>query len=58
MKKLKKKTHFFRLFECALFYGIDPFYATGLFLYPLKISENLWFSVFRGIESDQWQEVG
>ena len=22
----------------------NPFYATGLFLYPLKTSENLWFS--------------
>ena len=22
----------------------NPFYATGLFLYPLKASENLWFS--------------
>ena len=28
---------------------LNPFHATGLFLYPLKISENLWFSyVFRG----------
>ena len=28
---------------------INPFYTTGLFLYPLKISENLCFSdVFRG----------
>ena len=28
---------------------INPFYAIGLFLYPLKTSENLWFSdVFRG----------
>ena len=26
---------------------VDPFHATGLFLYPLKISENLRFSVFR-----------
>ena len=28
---------------------IYPFHATGLFLYPLKTSENLWLSdVFRG----------
>ena len=28
--------------------GINPFHATGLFLCPLKTSENLWFSdVFR-----------
>ena len=28
---------------------INPFHATGLFWYPLKTSENLWFSdVFRG----------
>ena len=27
----------------------NPFHATGLFLYPLKTSETLWFSnVFRG----------
>ena len=29
--------------------GINPFLATGFFLYPLKTSENLWFSnFFRG----------
>ena len=28
---------------------INPFHATGLFRYPLKTSENFWFSdVFRG----------
>ena len=28
---------------------LNPFHATGLFRYPLKTSENLWFSdVFRG----------
>ena len=27
----------------------NPFHVTGLFLYPRKISENLWFpDVFRG----------
>ena len=31
--------------------NINPFHATGLFLYPLKTSENLWFSdVIRGIK--------
>ena len=30
-------------------FSLDLFYATGLFLYPLKTSENFWFSdVFRG----------
>ena len=29
---------------------IDPFHATGLFLYPLKTSG--------GIERDQWHEIG
>ena len=29
------------------------------FLYPLKTSENLWFSyVFRGIEMEHWREIG
>ena len=28
--------------------GSDPFHTTGLFLYPLKTSENQRFSVFRG----------
>ena len=32
-----------------LYIVINPFYATGLFLYPLKTSENQRFSdVFRG----------
>ena len=30
-------------------FWLTPFHATGFFLYPLKSSENLWFSdVFRG----------
>ena len=38
---------------------INPYYATGLFPYPLKTSENLWFSdVFRGIGRDQWHKIG
>ena len=37
----------------------NPFFLTVLFLYPLKISENFWFSdVFRGIEKEQWHEIG
>ena len=37
----------------------NPFYATSLFLYPLKTSANLWFSEFtEGIEGDQWHEMG
>ena len=31
----------------------------GVFLYPLKILENLWFLVFSGgAERDQWHEMG
>ena len=46
---------------------INSFWATGFFLYPLKTSENFWFSdVFflgggregGGIERDQWHEMG
>ena len=34
-------------FSCTR--NINPFYVTGLFLYPLKTSETLWFSdIFRG----------
>ena len=33
---------------------VNPFHVTDLFLYPLKILENFWFSdVFKGIERDQ-----
>ena len=35
---------------------MNPFHATDLFLYPLKTSENLWFS--GGIERDQLREMG
>ena len=40
-------------------YIIKPFHTTGLFLYPLKISENPWSSdVFRGCRKRQmaWNE--
>ena len=34
------------------------FLATVHSLYPLKTSENLWFSgVFKGIERDHWHET-
>ena len=34
--------------------SVNPFHATGLLRYPLKTSEDLWFSdVFWGIERDQ-----
>ena len=34
--------------------ALNPFNATGLFLYPLKTPENLWSpEVFRGMERDQ-----
>ena len=47
----------FRARVCQLL--LNPFHVTGLFLYLLKTSENLWFSdVFKGIERDQWQEMG
>ena len=37
---------FFKTCESLLL--INPFYATGLFLYPLDTSKNLMFSVFSG----------
>ena len=39
---------------------MNPLHATGLFLYPLKTSENLWFSdvIQGGIERDQWHKMG
>ena len=37
---------------------VSPFHATGLFLYPPKTSENLWFSdVFRVIERGSRYDV-
>ena len=38
---------------------VDPFHATGLSLYPLKISENHRFSViFREYRRNYWHEIG
>ena len=34
------------------FANINPFYTTGLFIYPLKTSEN------QNIERDQWYGMG
>ena len=40
-------------------YLLKPFYATDLFLHPLKALENLGFFMFSGsIKGDQWLEVG
>ena len=37
---------------------VNSFLATGLFRYPLKTSENLWFyDVLGGIERDQRHEM-
>ena len=37
--------------KCDVLPTINPFHATGIFRYPLKTSENLWFSdVFRGYQ--------
>ena len=45
-------SYFSRLFSDILLWFIlfvNPFHATGVILYPLKTSENLWFSdIFRG----------
>ena len=38
---------------------VNPFHATGPFLYPLKTSENSGFLMFSGvIEIDQWHKIG
>ena len=38
---------------------INTFNATGLFLWPLKTSENPWFFMFSGgMKRDQWHEMG
>ena len=38
---------------------INPFHATGLFLYPLETSETFYFLMFSGgIERDQWHKNG
>ena len=37
---------------------LNPFHATGLFLYHLKKSENLWFLDVSREYRDQWYEMG
>ena len=38
---------------------INPFHASGLFLYPQKTSESWGFLMFSGgTEKDQWHEMG
>ena len=40
---------FLQIFVQELSVSVNPLHVTGLFLYALKISENIWFSdVFRG----------
>ena len=43
------------LFVLLLGSMVNPFYTIGLFLYPLKTSDNLWF--LGGIERAQWYEM-
>ena len=38
---------------------LNPFHVTGLFLYPMKISENLrFYDVAEVTERDQWNKMG
>ena len=37
--------------------NLTPFYATGLFLYPLKITKNQMSSDGLSIEKPQWHEM-
>ena len=39
---------FFSEFVVSISLSVNPFHTTGLFLYSLKISENLFSDVFRG----------
>ena len=54
-KKPKTGGISFNILNCKSF---TQYHVAGLFIYPLKISENLWFSdVFRGIERDHWYDM-
>ena len=45
--------------EYTLIFTFNPFYATGLFLYPLKTSKNPGFVMFSGgIERNKRHEMG
>ena len=56
----------FAFLETLYGFDLNPFHISGLFLYPLKTLENvwfnLWFSVFLifsgGIERDQCYKLG
>ena len=45
---------------CELHWRFNPFHASNLFLYPLKISEKnrRFLIISRGIERDQWHKMG
>ena len=48
-KKKIRGANVIQLIRLLSISGVDPFNATGFFLYPLKTSENLWYSnVYRG----------
>ena len=62
--KMFKNIFFDRIPPVAAFligiwhFPINPFHVTGLFLYPLKTPENMWFSdVLKGAERDQLHEM-
>ena len=47
--QLTKADRAFSKVDVLRYHVLNPFHDTGLFLYPLRILENLWFSdVFRG----------
>ena len=38
---------------------LNPFHVTGLFLYPMKMSENLrFYDVAEVTKRDQWNKMG
>ena len=38
---------------------VNTFHATDLLLYPMKTSENVWFSDnFKGYRKSRWHEMG
>ena len=48
-----------KLRSADLIPSFKRFQITGLFLYPMKTSENLWSSyIFRGVERKHWDEIG
>ena len=54
-------SYFFFLLNCENNFEINimPFHAIGFFLYPLKTSENLWFSnVFKGYRNKPIERNG